>query len=93
VFPVRHKHHLHIVKLSLEDAWRPIDVFPVRYEHHLHIKNQVIPVTDRGDLQGCETSRIRHCLDSRLTDGGKVVSFTHRPRRTPQKHVYYFCLG
>jgi hypothetical protein len=29
---------------------------------------------------------IPHCLDSRLTDGGEVVSLTHRPRFTPQKH-------
>jgi hypothetical protein len=32
--------------------------------------------------------RIPHCLDSRLTDGGKVVSHTHRPRFTPQKHYF-----
>jgi hypothetical protein len=32
--------------------------------------------------------RIPHCLDSRLTDGGKVVSLTHRPRSTLQKHYY-----
>jgi hypothetical protein len=36
------------------------------------------------------------CLDSRLTDGGKVVSPTHRPRSTPQKHYFsafgpHFC--
>jgi hypothetical protein len=30
--------------------------------------------------------RIPHCLDSRLTDGGEVVSPTHWPRSTPQKH-------
>jgi hypothetical protein len=32
--------------------------------------------------------RIPHCLDSRLTDGGKVVSPTHRPHSNPQKHDY-----
>jgi hypothetical protein len=32
--------------------------------------------------------RILHCLNSRLTDGGKVVSPTHRPRSTPQKHYF-----
>jgi hypothetical protein len=40
--------------------------------------------------------RIPYCLDNRLTDGGKVVSPTQRPRSTPQKHyvsVYgtHFC--
>jgi hypothetical protein len=33
--------------------------------------------------------RIPHCLDNRLTDGGKVVSPLHRPRSTPQKHYLY----
>jgi hypothetical protein len=33
--------------------------------------------------------RIPHYLDNRLTDGGKVVSPTHRPRFTPQKHYYF----
>jgi hypothetical protein len=32
--------------------------------------------------------RIPHFLDYRLTDGGKVVSCTRRPRAAPQK--YYF---
>jgi hypothetical protein len=35
--------------------------------------------------------RIPHCLDSRLTDGGEVVSLTHRPLSTPQK--LYFSTG
>jgi hypothetical protein len=30
-------------------------------------------------LYGCEILRIPHCLDSRLTDGGKVVSLPRRP--------------
>jgi hypothetical protein len=29
---------------------------------------------------------IPHCLDSRLTEGGEVVSLKHRPRTTPQKY-------
>jgi hypothetical protein len=32
--------------------------------------------------------RIPHCLDNRLIDGGKVVSLTHTPHFTPQKHYY-----
>jgi hypothetical protein len=40
--------------------------------------------------------RIAHCLDSRLTDGGKVVCPTHQPHFTPQKHYFsasgtHFC--
>jgi hypothetical protein len=33
-------------------------------------KVKAIPVTDRGGLYGCETSRLPHFLDTRLTDGG-----------------------
>jgi hypothetical protein len=36
-----------------------------------------------------EMLRIAHCLDNRLTDCGKFVSLTHRPRFTPQKHFFY----
>jgi hypothetical protein len=32
--------------------------------------------------------RIQHCLDNRLTDSGKVVSPTHRPQFTSQKHYF-----
>jgi hypothetical protein len=37
-------------------------------------KSKAIRVTGRGGLQGCEMLRIKHFLDNRLTDGGKVVS-------------------
>jgi hypothetical protein len=52
----------------------------------------------RAGLQGCEMLRIPHCLHSRLTDGGKVVSPTRRLRSTPQKHYSsasgaHFCSG
>jgi hypothetical protein len=30
--------------------------------------------------------KIPHFLDNLLTNGGEVVSPTHRPRSTPQKH-------
>jgi hypothetical protein len=33
-------------------------------------------------------SRIPHCLDNRLTDGGEVVSPTHQPRSNSQKHNF-----
>jgi hypothetical protein len=31
---------------------------------------------------------IPHCIDNRLTDGGKVVSLTQRPRSTATKHHF-----
>jgi hypothetical protein len=55
----------------------------------LYLKAKAISVTDRGGLQGCEMLRIPHCLDNLLTDGGKVVSFKHRQRSTPQEHYFY----
>jgi hypothetical protein len=42
-----------------------------------------IQATGHEGLYGCEMLSIPHCLGSRLTDGGKVVSPTHRPRFTP----------
>jgi hypothetical protein len=41
----------------------------------------------------CETSGIPHFLDSRLTDGGEVVSPMHPPHFTPQKHYYFNVSG
>jgi hypothetical protein len=51
---------------------------------------KALPVTGLGGLWGCEILRIPHCPDSRLTDGGKVVSPMHRPYFTPQKHYYFY---
>jgi hypothetical protein len=41
---------------------------------------KAIRVTGRGGLYGCRMLRIPHCLDSRLIDGGKVVSPPHLTR-------------
>jgi hypothetical protein len=39
-----------------------------------------------------ETSRIPHCLDNMLTDGGEVVSLTHQPPLYSSETFYfYFC--
>jgi hypothetical protein len=46
----------------------------------ISLKDKAIPVTGR-----CETSRLPHFLDSRLTDGGEVVSLMRRPPFTPRK--------
>jgi hypothetical protein len=37
-------------------------------------KGKAIPVSGHEGPQGCETSRLSHFLDNRLTDGGEVVS-------------------
>jgi hypothetical protein len=46
---------------------------------NIGIKIKAAPVTGLGGLSGCKILRIPHCLDNRLTDGGKVVSPTYRP--------------
>jgi hypothetical protein len=52
---------------------------------HKGVKDTAIPVTGTGGQFGCETSRLPHFLDNRLTDGGEVVSLTRRPPFTPRK--------
>jgi hypothetical protein len=52
-------------------------------------KGKAIPVTSRGGPYVCETPRVPHLLDNRLTDGGKVVSLTRRPLFTPQEDSWY----
>jgi hypothetical protein len=47
------------------------------------VKAKAISVTDREGPEGCETSRLPHFLDNRLTDGGEV-SPTRRPPFTPR---------
>jgi hypothetical protein len=49
-------------------------------------KSEAIPVAGRGGLNVCEMLRVLLCLDSRLTNSGNVVSPTHRPRSSPEKH-------
>jgi hypothetical protein len=41
-------------------------------------KGKAMPVTGRGGPQGCETSRVPHYLDNRLTDGSEVVNITRQ---------------
>jgi hypothetical protein len=59
----------------------------------VQLKGKAIPVTGRGGPYGCETSRLPHFVDSRLTDGGEVVSFTRRPLSRPQDHRQLEGLG
>jgi hypothetical protein len=52
-------------------------------------KVKVKAIAGREGPWGCETSRLPHFLDSRLVDGGKVVSLTRRPLFTPQEDFWY----
>jgi hypothetical protein len=56
-------------------------------------KSEAIPVTGLGGLYDCEMLRIPHCLDNRLIDDGKVVSPTHQPHFTRQKHYFFNVSG
>jgi hypothetical protein len=54
-------------------------------------ESKAIPVTGRGGPYGCETLRLPHFLDNRLTDGGEV-SLTRRPLFTPRNFPgTHFC--
>jgi hypothetical protein len=52
-------------------------------------KVKAISVKDRGGSQGCETSRLPHFLDNRLTDGGEVVSLTRWSLLIPQEDSWH----
>jgi hypothetical protein len=55
-------------------------------------KVKAIHVTGRGGQYGCEMLGTPHCLDNR-TDGGKVVSPTHRPHFTsPETSLLFFLM-
>jgi hypothetical protein len=47
-------------------------------------KGKAIPVIGCGGRSGCETTRLPHFLDNRLTDGGEAVSLTRRPPYNPR---------
>jgi hypothetical protein len=42
-------------------------------------RGKSIPVTGGGSPYSCETWKLPHFLDNRLTDGGEDISVTHRP--------------
>jgi hypothetical protein len=55
-------------------------------------KGKALPLTGREGPQGCETSRLPHFLDNRLTDGGEVVSLMCWQPYTPRKILgTHFC--
>jgi hypothetical protein len=55
------------------------------------LKSEDIPVTGRGDPQGCETSRLPYFLGSRLTDGGQVTLTRRQPFFPSKIAGTHFC--
>jgi hypothetical protein len=53
------------------------------------MKGKAVPVTGRGGLYGCETSRLPHFLENRLTDGGEVVSLNAPAALARQEDSWY----
>jgi hypothetical protein len=59
---------------------------------NVSIEGKAITATGRGGPYNCETLRLPHFLDNRLTDGGEAVSFMSRPFFVPGKiHGTHIC--
>jgi hypothetical protein len=56
---------------------------------NINHKGKAILVTGHEGPLCCETSRIPHFLDNRLTDSGKNPSLKRRPPFTPQEDSWY----
>jgi hypothetical protein len=53
---------------------------------------KAILVTGREGPHGCETPRLPHFINKRLTDGGEVVSLKRRPPFIFQEDSWYVFL-
>jgi hypothetical protein len=67
-----------LLETSLADRYRgapTVDMFIsaeelcVYISSYVYVNAKAIPVTGREGPEGCETSRLPHFLDNRLTDG------------------------
>jgi hypothetical protein len=78
--------HNKCIHKSGQNKWRQKATSETCAMNYVKIKKKrkLIPVTGRGGPQGCETSRLPHFLDNRLTDGSEVISLTRGPHFTPQ---------
>jgi hypothetical protein len=62
-----------------------ISLHRLQNRYHYKVKSKTVHITDRGEPQCYETSRLPHFLNNRLTDDGEVLSLTHWPPFTPRK--------
>jgi hypothetical protein len=60
-------------------------IYVIKYVQIITWKSQNITAIGRGRFQDCQTSRIQHSADNRLTDGGEDVDTMHRLRFTIQE--------
>jgi hypothetical protein len=72
--------HDHILLSQIRVSPNLEDQVPV----FISLRNRVVRLYSQA-LSSCETSRLPHFLDNRLTDGVEVVRLTRRPPFTPRK--------
>jgi hypothetical protein len=80
-----HNHVFYLTTLTLTTDWLLTIASTVILGFESHGPHDHILLSE--SLEGCETSRLPHFLDSRLTDGGEVVSLTRRPPFTPGRFL------
>jgi hypothetical protein len=71
--------------VNIKSLHRHVSAFPSKTVICWYKKGKAIPITGRGRPQGCETSRLPHFLENRLTDGDELVSFKRRTPFTSRK--------
>jgi hypothetical protein len=80
--------HTRATHCSAEYLCKHVETTVALETHKVHIKTyNAIPVTGREGPQGCETSRLPHFLQNRLTDSGEVVRLTRRTFFTPGRFL------
>jgi hypothetical protein len=62
---------------------------PQKFKRKGKGKGKATPLTGHGGPLGCETSRLPHFLNNRLTYGRKVVSPRRRPPVSSQEDSWY----
>jgi hypothetical protein len=73
------------------EAVPDFQIYPINSFHAItrYLKSsfniKYIPVRGCGGPYGCETSRLPHFLDHRLTDGSEVIRLKRRTPFTPRK--------
>jgi hypothetical protein len=63
----------------------------ISYQDYFYLKiGKVNPVTSNGGPYDCETYRLPHFLDNRLTDDDEIISLKRRSPFTPQQEYTWY---